>query len=135
LLLYAWIAPPGSGAGISYEPQDGTLRLALKLHNTTPDQLPGDLQQRLSSMLPETMGVEAGYIRPGCVQLVLQLRARMEASGQPGMHVSFNGLACLRFLGPRSSRPNNVCAAPHLLSSMTACICCVGVANDVECAV
>lgn len=76
----------GSGAGISYEPQDASLRLAVKLHSTTPDQLPGDLQQRLSSMLPETMGVEAGYIRPGCVQLVLQLRARLDASGQRGGH-------------------------------------------------
>jgi hypothetical protein len=82
----------GGGANAAYQPVDSSLRMSLKLHNTEPHHLQPEMLPRLNALLGSSgscstaadapgaaaapgMRVECGYMRPGCVHLVLQLRS------------------------------------------------------------
>jgi hypothetical protein len=63
-----------------YSAHDNIMRVSMKLGNAVPEDLPLNLLQRLNQVLAAGGGsVESGYMRPGCVQLVLQVRS---ASGK-----------------------------------------------------
>ena len=53
------------------------VRLSVKLFNCTPAQLPGGLREQLCGWLNSTPACAEGFIRPGCLQLTCQARARL----------------------------------------------------------
>jgi hypothetical protein len=56
------------------------MRLSIKLHNATPAQLQASMHSQLNCMLGAAgASVESGFMRPGCVHLVLQVRAPLAA--------------------------------------------------------
>ncbi|KAF6262692.1 hypothetical protein COO60DRAFT_1635691 [Scenedesmus sp. NREL 46B-D3] len=70
----------GGGLHASYRPADACMRLSVKLHNATPSQLQPGMHSQLSSMLGAAgAAVESGFMRPGCVHLILQVRAPLPA--------------------------------------------------------
>jgi hypothetical protein len=67
----------------SYAPVDTSMRLSLKVHNATPAQLQANMHSQLNCMLGAAgAAVESGFMRPGCVHLVLQVRAPLAAPHQ-----------------------------------------------------
>lgn len=83
------LATAQGGAGnASYQPVDTSMRMSIKLHGAQPSQLQPEMLPRMNSLLAGSYGgasssaaagpglhVECGYMRPGCVHLVLQLRS------------------------------------------------------------
>jgi hypothetical protein len=64
----------------SYTPVDTSMRLSMKVHNATPAQLHANMHRQLNCMLGAAgAAVESGFMRPGCVHLVLQVRAALPA--------------------------------------------------------
>ena len=58
------------------------MRVSIKLGNAVPEDLPPNLLARLNAGLAAGGGsVESGYMRPGCVQLVLQVRSPQGRKG------------------------------------------------------
>lgn len=56
----------------AYSTDTRVVRLSIKLFNCTPASLPADLKDQLTGWLKCTpLGVE-GYLRPGCVHLLVQ---------------------------------------------------------------
>ena len=55
-----------------YRSENLVVRLSIKLFNCTPEQLPADLKQQLTGWLNCTPVGAEGYLRPGCVHLVMQ---------------------------------------------------------------
>ncbi|KAG2436388.1 hypothetical protein HXX76_006695 [Chlamydomonas incerta] len=65
----------GGGAGAQYRSDDFLVRVSIKVANCTPDELPPDLYQRLQSLLATAdASLIQGFLRPGCVHLVLDVR-------------------------------------------------------------
>ncbi|WIA17579.1 hypothetical protein OEZ85_014404 [Tetradesmus obliquus] len=63
----------GGGMHASYMPVDTSMRLSMKVHNATPSQLQPAMHSQLNGLLGAAgAAVESGFIRPGCVHLVLQ---------------------------------------------------------------
>ncbi|KAF8058442.1 SBP2 [Scenedesmus sp. PABB004] len=79
------VARGGAGAA-TYGGADAALRLSLKLHDATPAALAPGLLPGLNGLLAGGhASVECGYMRPGCVHLVLQLRAELPAPAPRAM--------------------------------------------------
>jgi hypothetical protein len=83
-------AAHGGGLNASYHPADTSLRMSVKIHGAQPNQLQQEMLPRLNALLGSDgrsgggstlagaspgLQVECGYMRPGCVHLVLQLRS------------------------------------------------------------
>jgi len=60
------------------------VRLSVKLFNCTPAQLPGGLREQLCGWLNSTPACAEGFIRPGCLHLTFQARARPRARRAAG---------------------------------------------------
>ena len=69
-------AAPASG----YQPESLVIRLSIKLFSCTPAELPPDLKHQLLGWLNSTPAGAEGYIRPGCVQLVIQARRDLSSA-------------------------------------------------------
>lgn len=55
-----------------YQSDNVVLRMSVKLFDCTPSSLPPNLKDQLTGWLKSTpLGVE-GYLRPGCVHLLMQ---------------------------------------------------------------
>lgn len=64
----------GSGAfAPSFDSEQRVVRLAAKLFNITPRDLPPDLKASLTGWLSSAPAGVEGYIRPGCVFLCLHV--------------------------------------------------------------
>ena len=62
----------GSSQKAVYQSDSVVLRMSIKLFDCTPASLPPDLKAQLTGWLKCTpLGVE-GYLRPGCVHLLVQ---------------------------------------------------------------
>ena len=70
-------APPSEGALEAalhlYHAMNVVHRLSLKLFNCTPDQLPAGMRETLTGWLHHTPAFVEGYMRPGCVQITMQV--------------------------------------------------------------
>lgn len=67
----------------------------MKLHDVTPNQLNHNMMTSLNNVLGEVGGVvETGYMRHGCVHLLLQLRVPVAAADQQG-NIASNGPAAV----------------------------------------
>lgn len=55
-----------------FEPEHKVVRLSMKLFNTTPADLPGNLREQIVSWLGAAPISMEAYIRPGCVLLTVQ---------------------------------------------------------------
>jgi hypothetical protein len=69
----------GGAANAQYRAADSCVNMSLKLHQAVPEQLHPGLLTHLNGVLAGGgsgggSSVECGYMRPGCVELVLQLR-------------------------------------------------------------
>jgi len=113
-LAAAMAVAQGGGANASYQPVDSSLRMSVKIHGAEPGQLQPELLPRLNALLGSSsasvggngtsqaaaaaagvpaLQVECGYMRPGCVHLVLQLRstADLQAAAE-ALAAAANGL-------------------------------------------
>ena len=72
------VAGPAAGApaAAGYQAAGLVVRLSVKLFNCTPAQLPGGLREQLCGWLNSTPACAEGFIRPGCLHLTFQARAR-----------------------------------------------------------
>ena len=75
-------APP---AWPDYQSETVVMRLSVKLFDCTPASLPPDLKAQLTGWLQSTpRGVE-GYLRPGCVHLVVQAAVPAHEAARVGL--------------------------------------------------
>ena len=65
-----------------YVPENLVVRLSIKLFSCTPEELPGNLKRHLTGWLDAAPACAEGYLRPGCVHLVLQAHISAAAAGQ-----------------------------------------------------
>lgn len=63
-------------------------RLSLKLFNCTPDQLPAGMRETLTGWLHHSPAFVEGYMRPGCVQITMQVSPCVPAMRHVGMHIA-----------------------------------------------
>ena len=70
-------APPSEGSLEAalhlYHAMNVVHRLSLKLFNCTPDQLPAGMRETLTGWLHHSPAFVEGYMRPGCVQITMQV--------------------------------------------------------------
>lgn len=65
-----------------YQSDNVVLRMSIKLFDCTPANLPANLKEQLTGWLKSTpMGLE-GYLRPGCVHLLMQLTVSAEEAAR-----------------------------------------------------
>ncbi|KAG2454570.1 hypothetical protein HYH02_000415 [Chlamydomonas schloesseri] len=85
----------GGGAGAQYRSDDFLMRVSIKVANCTPNELPPDLYQRLQSLLATAdASLIQGFLRPGCVHLVLDVR------GSQGAEQALSAAGVRAALGP-----------------------------------
>eukprot|EP00198_Chlamydomonas_reinhardtii_P010649 XP_001699986.1 squamosa promoter binding protein [Chlamydomonas reinhardtii] len=85
----------GGGAGAQYRSDDFLVRVSIKVANCTPEELPPDLYQRLQSLLATAdASLIQGFLRPGCVHLVLDI------SGGEGLQQALLAARVRSALGP-----------------------------------
>ena len=70
MLGFAKMIPPAIG----YRPQQNLVRLAMKVHGCTPDQLLHPVRCELPNLVHGDIQFTEGYIRPGCVHLTLDIK-------------------------------------------------------------
>lgn len=63
-----------------YRSENLVVRLSIKLFNCTPAELPEDLKQQLTGWLKSSPAGAEGYLRPGCVHLIMQAHLLAESA-------------------------------------------------------
>ena len=88
--------PHESSPRPQYQSDNVIMRLSVKLFDCTPARLPPNLKEQLTGWLQCTpLGVE-GYLRPGCVHLLIQASVPAQEAARVSFHSyrALNASAC-----------------------------------------